>query len=201
MGAVFGVFAGFYYWFPKFTGMRFNELYGRLHFWVFFVGVNVTFFPMHFLGLQGMPRRIPDYPDIYAYWNYVASVGSLISVISVFIFLGNLIWSLESGETLSRRFENLPHLDRWFRTLPEYTSGPKFSQLCKYGLYRVSAYPHGHYTDLVDLTFEWWHRFDFYLQNNEVPEPMFMFNTLQNVPNFPWTFSSFYFPRLDTRNS
>jgi hypothetical protein len=131
----------------------------------------------------------------------VASVGSLISVISVFIFLGNLIWSLESGETLSRRFENLPHLDRWFRTLPEYTSGPKFSQLCKYGLYRVSAYPHGHYTDLVDLTFEWWHRFDFYLQNNEVPEPMFMFNTLQNVPNFPWTFSSFYFPRLDTRSN
>ena len=67
MGAVFGVFAGFYYWFPKITGMRFNELYGRLHFRVFFIGVNLTFFPMHFLGLQGMPRRIPDYPDAFTF--------------------------------------------------------------------------------------------------------------------------------------
>ena len=67
MGAVFGVFAGFYFWFPKITGRHFNELLGRIHFWTFFIGVNATFFPMHFMGLAGMPRRIPDYPDAYAF--------------------------------------------------------------------------------------------------------------------------------------
>ena len=66
MGAVFALFAGFYYWAAKVTGMQYSELLGKVHFWVFFVGVNVTFFPMHFLGLAGMPRRIPDYPDAYA---------------------------------------------------------------------------------------------------------------------------------------
>jgi heme/copper-type cytochrome/quinol oxidase subunit 1 len=66
MGAVFALFAGFYYWSAKVTGMQYNEVLGKVHFWVFFVGVNVTFFPMHFLGFAGMPRRIPDYPDAYA---------------------------------------------------------------------------------------------------------------------------------------
>jgi len=66
MGAVFAMFAGFYYWVGKLTGMQYNEFLARVHFWVFFIGVNVTFFPMHFLGLAGMPRRIPDYPDAYA---------------------------------------------------------------------------------------------------------------------------------------
>jgi heme/copper-type cytochrome/quinol oxidase subunit 1 len=66
MGAVFAMFAGFYYWIEKMAGLKFDELLGRIHFWTFFVGVNVTFFPMHFLGLAGMPRRISDYPDAYA---------------------------------------------------------------------------------------------------------------------------------------
>ena len=66
MGAVFAIFAGFYYWVGKVTGMQYSEFLGGLHFWVFFVGVNLTFFPMHFLGIAGMPRRIPDYPDAYA---------------------------------------------------------------------------------------------------------------------------------------
>ena len=66
MGVVFALFVGFYYWAAKVTGMQYSELLGKAHFWVFFVGVNVTFFPMHFLGLAGMPRRIPDYPDAYA---------------------------------------------------------------------------------------------------------------------------------------
>jgi cytochrome c oxidase subunit 1 len=69
LGAVFGLFAGFYYWFGKMWGRNYNELLGQLHFWVFFIGVNVLFFPMHFLGLDGMPRRYPDYPDAYANWN------------------------------------------------------------------------------------------------------------------------------------
>lgn len=66
MGAVFAIFAGFYYWFDVMTGMRYNELLGQIHFWLFFIGVNITFFPMHFLGLAGMPRRISDYPDAFA---------------------------------------------------------------------------------------------------------------------------------------
>jgi len=87
MGAVFAVFAGFYYWLPKVTGLMYPESFGKVHFWTTFVGVNITFFPMHFLGLAGMPRRIPDFPDAYAGWNAIASVGSLVSAFSAFFFL------------------------------------------------------------------------------------------------------------------
>jgi cytochrome c oxidase subunit 1 len=86
MGAVFGIFAGFYYWIQKMTGLDYPEVLGQIHFWVFFVGVNLTFFPMHFLGLAGMPRRIPDYPDAYSGWNAVASYGSYISALSALFF-------------------------------------------------------------------------------------------------------------------
>jgi cytochrome c oxidase subunit 1 len=86
MGAVFGIFAGFYFWFQKMTGLVIHNLLGTLHFWTFFFGVNVTFFPMHFLGLAGMPRRIPDYPDAYAGWNFISSFGSNISIISLILF-------------------------------------------------------------------------------------------------------------------
>ena len=87
LGAVFAIFAGFYYWFPKMTGRMIPESLGKLHFWITFVGVNVTFFPMHFAGLAGMPRRIPDYPDAFAGWNEIASYGSYISAFGVLIFL------------------------------------------------------------------------------------------------------------------
>ena len=87
LGAVFAIFAGFYYWFPKFTGYMYSELLGKLHFWVTFVGVNLAFFPMHFLGLQGMPRRYVDYPDAFAGWNEVASYGAFIAGFAVLIFL------------------------------------------------------------------------------------------------------------------
>jgi len=86
MGAVFAVFSGFYYWFEKMYGISYVEILGKIHFWMTFVGVNITFFPMHFLGLAGMPRRIPDYPDAYSGWNSIASYGSLISFISVIFF-------------------------------------------------------------------------------------------------------------------
>jgi len=86
MGAVFGIFAGFYYWIEKITGLTYNQFLANLHFIIFFIGVNITFFPMHFLGLAGMPRRIPDYPDFFAEWNKVASLGSSISIISFFLF-------------------------------------------------------------------------------------------------------------------
>ena len=90
MGAVFAIFAGFYYWYGKIFGDMYNELLAKFHFWLFFIGVNVTFFPMHFLGLSGMPRRVPDYPDAYAAYNYWASVGSMLSAVSVIFFFVTL---------------------------------------------------------------------------------------------------------------
>ena len=87
MGAVFAMFAGFYYWIGKISGLQYPESLGLIHFWIFFVGVNITFFPMHFLGLAGMPRRIPDYPDAFAGWNGIASYGSYLTVLgSIFFF-------------------------------------------------------------------------------------------------------------------
>jgi cytochrome c oxidase subunit 1 len=97
LGAVFSLFAGFYYWFGKMSGRQLNEFLGHLHFWIFFVGVNVLFFPMHFLGNSGMPRRYPDYPEAFAYWNGVASVGYAIMGVGVLIFFVNVIWSLVAG--------------------------------------------------------------------------------------------------------
>jgi cytochrome c oxidase subunit 1 len=86
MGAVFSIFAGWYYWFEKIFSCSYHELLGQLHFCMFFLGVNLTFFPMHFLGLAGMPRRIPDYPDSFAGWNSIATFGSLISATSALFF-------------------------------------------------------------------------------------------------------------------
>ncbi len=91
LGAVFTIFGGFYFWFPKMSGYMYNEFLGKLHFWVTFVGVNIAFFPMHFLGLAGMPRRIADYPDAFAGWNYVSSIGAFIAGFGVIIFLIVLI--------------------------------------------------------------------------------------------------------------
>jgi cytochrome c oxidase subunit 1 len=87
MGAVFAIFAGFYHWCYKITGVKPSETLGDLHFWMFFAGVNITFFPMHFLGLAGMPRRIPDYPDEFEFWNSVSSFGSMVTVMSLIIFV------------------------------------------------------------------------------------------------------------------
>ena len=87
LGATFTVFAGFYYWFPKMTGYMYNEKLGNMHFWWLFVGVNLVFFPQHFLGLAGMPRRYVDYPDAYWLWNFVSSIGALISFVATLIFL------------------------------------------------------------------------------------------------------------------
>ncbi len=97
LGAVFSLFAGFYYWFGKMSGRHLNEFLGHLHFWFFFIGVNVLFFPMHFLGNAGMPRRVPDYPGEFAYWNQIASWGYAIMGVGVLIFFANVFWSFLAG--------------------------------------------------------------------------------------------------------
>jgi len=98
LGAVFGIFAGFYYWVGKMTGKQYPETLGKIHFWLTFVGVNLTFFPQHFLGLAGMPRRIPDYPDAYAGWNMLSSLGAFISAASALFFLYVLYRTFTSQE-------------------------------------------------------------------------------------------------------
>merc|ERR1712157_279251 len=113
MGAVFGIFAGFYFWFPKMYGVTFNELLGKIHFWMMFIGVNLTFFPMHFLGLAGMPRRIPDYPDTFAYWNKLASFGSVMSGVGLIFFFGIVVYSLCYGEvTINLRYRLVKNLKK-----------------------------------------------------------------------------------------
>jgi cytochrome c oxidase subunit 1 len=91
LGAVFTIFAGWYYWFPKMSGYMYSETIGKLHFWLTFIGVNIVFFPQHFLGLAGMPRRIADYPDAFAGWNFVSSIGSFISAAGALVFFYGVI--------------------------------------------------------------------------------------------------------------
>lgn len=98
MGALFSLFAGFYYWFGKMSGKQYPEKLGRLHFTLTFIGVNLLFFPMHFLGLAGMPRRIPDYPDAYAGWNFVCSIGAFLSGFAALLFLYIVIYTLRRGD-------------------------------------------------------------------------------------------------------
>ena len=92
MGAVFAIFAGTYHWYTKVTTLVYDIYYARVHFWLTFFGVNLTFFPQHFLGLAGMPRRIPDYADAFAFWNYVSSIGSLITLLGLIAFGVALIY-------------------------------------------------------------------------------------------------------------
>jgi len=98
VGAVFLIFAGFYYWFPKITGKMYSEVLGQIHFWVFFIGVNIMFFPMHFLGMSGMQRRVPDYTDALAYWNGIATLGYEIMAVGVLFFFLNVFYSLFAGK-------------------------------------------------------------------------------------------------------
>ena len=131
LGAVFAIFAGWYYWFPKMSGWMYSEAIGKLHFWVAFIGVNTIFFPQHFLGLAGMPRRYVDYPDAFAGWNYVSSIGSYISGFAVLIFFfgvikafrdkipaGNNPWGV-GATTLEWTLSSPPPFHQ-FETLPRF---------------------------------------------------------------------------------
>jgi cytochrome c oxidase subunit 1 len=104
MGAVFSIFGGYYYWIGKITGLQYPEILGKIHFWMTFIGVNITFFPMHFLGLAGMPRRIPDYADAYSGWNAVASYGSYLSGLSGMFFIYVLYVTFTEGEKVSGNY-------------------------------------------------------------------------------------------------
>ena len=100
MGAVFALYSAWYFWIPKILGVDYNRSWGKVHFWILFIGVNVTFFPQHFLGLQGMPRRISDYADAFAGWNLISSIGSIISVIATLLFLHTLYIQLTEGKPI-----------------------------------------------------------------------------------------------------
>ena len=132
LGAVFTIFAGFYYWFPKITGYMYDEGLAKLHFWLLFIGVNVVFFPQHFLGLAGMPRRYIDYPDAYWEWNFVSSIGALISLAATVCFLytvyeafqkkrvaGDNPWG-EGANTLEWTLSSPPPFHQ-YNTLPRIT--------------------------------------------------------------------------------
>jgi len=135
LGAVFGIFAAIYYWIGKMSGRQYPEMWGKVHFWLMFIGANLTFFPQHFLGRQGMPRRYIDYPEAFAHWNYISSIGAFISFASFLLFIGIMAYTLtkgrrvtepgywgESADTLewtlpnpppAHTFETLPTPDMW----------------------------------------------------------------------------------------
>jgi len=102
MGAVFALFSGWYFWIPKLLGLNYNILLANIHFWLLFIGVNLTFFPQHFLGLQGMPRRISDYPDAFAGWNIISSFGSIVSVVASGLFIYIVYNQLVHGTNATR---------------------------------------------------------------------------------------------------
>lgn len=117
MGAVFALFAAFYFWTPKILGRTFDENLGRIHFWSLFVGVNLTFFPQHFLGLAGMPRRIPDYPDAFYGWNVISSFGSMISVVATGLFVYIIYDILANGKPVDANPWQVPG---YFQSTPMF---------------------------------------------------------------------------------
>ncbi len=118
LGAVFAIFAGIYFYFSKMTGRQYPEWAGKLHFWAMFIGANLTFFPQHFLGRQGMPRRYIDYPEAFAKWNYVSSLGAFLSFASFIFFFGVVIYSLRAGARDARANPWNEYADTLEWTLP-----------------------------------------------------------------------------------
>jgi len=134
LGAVFAIFAGWYYWFPKMTGYEYSEFWGKLHFWLTFIGANILFFPQHFLGLAGMPRHYADYPEAFAYWNKVSSYGSYITAFATLVFFFSMALAMmrkkktvdnpwgEGATTLEWTLSSPPPFHS-FEKLPRITGG------------------------------------------------------------------------------
>ncbi len=118
LGAVFAIFAGIYFYFGKMTGRHYPEWAGKLHFWLFFIGANLTFFPQHFLGRQGMPRRYIDYPEAFAYWNKISSYGAFLSFASFLFFFGIIFYSLLRGAKVTENNYWNEYADTLEWTLP-----------------------------------------------------------------------------------
>ena len=118
LGAVFAIFSGIYFYFGKMTGRQYNELGAQIHFWMFFIGANLTFFPQHFLGRQGMPRRYIDYPEGFAYWNQISSYGAFLSFASFILFFGVVIYSLLRGARITQNNYWNEYADTLEWTLP-----------------------------------------------------------------------------------
>lgn len=142
MGAVFALFSGWYYWSPKILGKPYNELLGSIHFWTFFIGVNLTFMPMHFLGLAGCPRRIPDFPDAFADWNHICSLGSAISLFSAFLFIYILFDQLTSTVQVGPNPWHMPQFFDSNITVSETLSAPTLEWVIS------SPAPFHHYSEL-----------------------------------------------------
>jgi cytochrome c oxidase subunit I len=133
LGAVFAIFAGWYYWFPKMSGYMYNEFLAKLHFWLTFIGANTLFFPQHFLGLAGMPRHYADYPDAYAGWNKVSSIGAYITTLGTVVFFIGLIWAFMKKQKAAANYwgEGATTLEWTLPSPPEFHSFeklPKFTE-------------------------------------------------------------------------
>ncbi len=131
LGAVFGIFAGIYFYLPKMSGKMYPEWAGKLHFWAMFIGANLTFFPQHFLGRQGMPRRYIDYPEAFAYWNYISSWGAFLSFASFLFFIGVLFYTLTRGAKVTENNPWNEYADTLEWTLPSPPPEHTFETLPK----------------------------------------------------------------------
>ncbi len=129
LGAVFTIFAGIYFYLPKMSGRMYPEWAGKLHFWTMFIGANLTFFPQHFLGRQGMPRRYIDYPDAFAYWNWWSSMGAFLSFGSFIFFFGIIAWTLTRGARVTANNPWNEYADTLEWTLPSPPPEHTFEQL------------------------------------------------------------------------
>lgn len=131
LGAVFTIFCGLYYWLGKMCGRQYPEWAGKFHFWTTFIGVNITFFPQHFLGLAGMPRRYIDYPDALAGWNAVSSYGAYMSFASTIFFVGMLIYTLKWGQKVGENYwgEGATTLEWTLPSPPDFHSYHELPQI------------------------------------------------------------------------
>ncbi|MFA5581042.1 MAG: cytochrome c oxidase subunit I [Paracoccaceae bacterium] len=131
LGAIFAIFAGIYFYIGKMSGRQYPEFWAHVHFWMMFIGANLTFFPQHFLGRQGMPRRYIDYPEAFAYWNKISSYGAFLSFASFILFIGIIAYTLWAGKRVTENNYWNEHADTLEWTLPSPPPEHTFETLPK----------------------------------------------------------------------